>query len=195
MMRKVFTNNFFRSAISKQVLFSFGHKITNIKAREILDSRGNPTVEVDLFAGKDMFRAMVPSGASTGIYEALELRDKDPNRYLGKGVLKAVKNIHEVIKPAVLGMDVRDQKKLDDFMLLSLDGSKNEWGWSKANLGANALLAVSLAACRAGAHANKVPLYHHISRLAGHKNTKFVLPVPSFNVINGGSHAGNALAM
>jgi enolase len=168
--------------------------IKSIHAREILDSRGNPTLEVDLTTEKGMFRAAVPSGASTGIYEALELRDKDPKRYLGKGVLVAVKNVNEIIAPALIGKDVSQQSELDHFMIESLDGTSNEWGHCKSKLGANAILAVSMAICRAGAAAKDMPLYKHIAELAGKSTEKFVLPVPSFNVINGGSHAGNQLA-
>jgi enolase len=142
-----------------------------------------------------VFRAAVPSGASTGVYEALELRDKDPKRYLGKGVLKVISNIENVIKPALLNKDVTQQSLIDRLMVEELDGTKNEWGWCKAKLGANGVLAVSLALARAGAASQGVPLYKYISLLAGHKNTKFVMPVPAFNVINGGSHAGNKLAM
>ncbi|KAM9943535.1 hypothetical protein ACTFIT_006933 [Dictyostelium discoideum] len=164
--------------------------IKSIKAREILDSRGNPTVEVDLYTEKDgvvsSFRAAVPSGASTGIYEAVELRDGDKSRYLGKGVLKAIKNILEVIQPAVIGKSVSDQAAIDKLMI-DLDGTPN-----KGKLGANAILAVSLAVCRAGAADRNLPLYKYISEIAG---TKMRLPVPAFNVINGGSHAGNKLAM
>eukprot|EP01053_Blabericola_migrator_P005731 Blabericola_migrator_1__5730@NODE_2904_length_2221_cov_919_335655_g1823_i0_p1_GENE_NODE_2904_length_2221_cov_919_335655_g1823_i0NODE_2904_length_2221_cov_919_335655_g1823_i0_p1_ORF_typecomplete_len447_score119_99Enolase_C/PF00113_22/3_3e134Enolase_N/PF03952_16/1_1e61MR_MLE_C/PF13378_6/1_1e05MAAL_C/PF07476_11/0_00096MR_MLE_N/PF02746_16/0_005DUF5010/PF16402_5/0_11DUF4848/PF16140_5/6_3e02DUF4848/PF16140_5/1_1_NODE_2904_length_2221_cov_919_335655_g1823_i01031443 len=170
-------------------------KITSIKAREILDSRGNPTIEVDLVTGDGLFRAAVPSGASTGIYEALELRDKDKNRYLGKGVLTAVKNVNEIIAPALVGKDVTDQKELDMMMVEKLDGTSNEWGMCKSKLGANAILAVSMAICRAGAAAKKMPLYKYIATISGRNTEKFVLPVPSFNVINGGSHAGNKLAM
>lgn len=168
--------------------------IRHLKAREILDSRGNPTVEVDLTTNDGVFRAAVPSGASTGIYEALELRDKD-SRYKGKGVLKAVSNINTQIFNAIAGRDVKDQEALDRFMVETLDGSKNEWGWSKSRLGANSILAVSLAVARAGAAAHKMPLYQYIARLAGKPTDRFVLPVPSLNVINGGSHAGNQLAM
>ena len=171
--------------------------IKAIHAREILDSRGNPTLEVDLTTEHGMFRAAVPSGASTGIYEALELRDKDPKRYLGKGVLTAVTNVNEVIGPALLGKNVVNQAELDKFMVETLDGTINEWGHCKSKLGANAILAVSMAICRAGAAAKNMPLYKHIAELAGRdttKGSKFVLPVPSFNVINGGSHAGNQLA-
>eukprot|EP00450_Noctiluca_scintillans_P032720 CAMPEP_0194549948 /NCGR_PEP_ID=MMETSP0253-20130528/95463_1 /TAXON_ID=2966 /ORGANISM="Noctiluca scintillans" /LENGTH=906 /DNA_ID=CAMNT_0039397383 /DNA_START=101 /DNA_END=2821 /DNA_ORIENTATION=+ len=171
-----------------------GTTISIIRAREIYDSRGNPTVEVDLCTDRALFRAAVPSGASTGIYEALELRDGDKSRLLGKGVLKAVANINDIIAPKLLGMDVREQSVIDKLMVETLDGSKNEWGWSKSKLGANAILAISMAVCRAGAAANEVPLYSYISKLAGKPTDKFVMPVPSFNVINGGSHAGNRLA-
>ena len=170
-------------------------EILDVKAREILDSRGNPTVEVDLTTALGTFRAAVPSGASTGIYEALELRDADPKRFLGKGVLNAVRNVEHTIRPAVIGKSVADQVALDKFMVEELDGSKNEWGWSKARLGANAILAVSLAAARAGAAHAGVPLYQYIARLAGNSEENFVMPVPALNVINGGSHAGNKLAM
>jgi len=160
--------------------------ITGIKAREILDSRGNPTVEVDLTTGQGMFRASVPSGASTGIYEAVELRDGG-DRYAGKGVLQAIENVHK-IAPKLLGMDVLDQQAIDDLMC-ELDGTPN-----KAKLGANAILGVSLAASKAGAAASGVPLYRHYANLAGNDLNEYTLPVPCFNVINGGSHAGNKLA-
>uniref|UniRef100_A0A8C9ABP9 Beta-enolase n=1 Tax=Prolemur simus TaxID=1328070 RepID=A0A8C9ABP9_PROSS len=160
-----------------------------IFAREILDSRGNPTVEVDLHTAKGRFRAAVPSGASTGIYEALELRDGDKSRYLGKGVLKAVEHINKTLGPALLEkkLSVVDQEKVDKFMI-GLDGTEN-----KSKFGANAILGVSLAVCKAGAAEKGVPLYRHIADLAG--NPDLILPVPAFNVINGGSHAGNKLAM
>ncbi len=163
--------------------------ITKIYARQIFDSRGNPTVEVDLTTEKGVFRAAVPSGASTGIYEALELRDKDPKRFLGKGVDKAIQNINDIIAPALIAknLDVTKQSEVDQFML-SLDGTEN-----KSKLGANAILGVSLAVCKAGAAATGVPLYQYIAQLAG--NNRVILPVPAFNVINGGSHAGNKLAM
>jgi enolase len=167
-------------------------RITAVKARQIFDSRGNPTVEVDVTTTQGLFRAGVPSGASTGVYEALELRDGGKD-WMGKGVLRAVQNVNDVIGPALIGKDPREQQKIDDFMVQKLDGSKNEWGWSKAKLGANAILGVSLAVCRAGAAAAGKPLYQHIAQLSG--NSNLVLPVPSFNVINGGSHAGNKLAM
>ncbi|KAF3644401.1 Enolase [Capsicum baccatum] len=167
--------------------------ITAIKARQIFDSRGNPTVEVDVHVSNGVFaRAAVPSGASTGIYEALELRDGGSD-YLGKGVSKAVNNVNSIIGPALVGKDPTDQTGLDNFMVHQLDGTQNEWGWCKQKLGANAILAVSLAVCKAGAAVRNVPLYKHIADLAGNK--KLVLPVPAFNVINGGSHAGNKLAM
>lgn len=169
--------------------------IKSVKAREILDSRGNPTVEVDLETSDGIFRAAVPSGASTGIYEALELRDKDKSRFLGKGVLKACENINKIIGPAICGKNVLDQQKIDRLMVEQLDGTKTEWGWCKTNLGANAILAVSMAVCRAGAAAKKMPLYKYISLLYGNSYEKMILPVPAFNVINGGSHAGNKLPM
>jgi len=168
--------------------------IVEIIAREIFDSRGNPTVEVDLITEDSLYRAAVPSGASTGIYEALELRDGDKGRLLGKGVLKAVANINKIIAPKLIGMDVKKQSFLDKLMVETLDGTKNEWGWSKSKLGANAILAVSMAICRAGAAANGMPLYQYIAKLANKPTDQFVMPVPSFNVINGGSHAGNRLA-
>ncbi|SCM23059.1 enolase, putative [Plasmodium chabaudi adami] len=170
------------------------HVITRIHAREILDSRGNPTVEVDLETTLGIFRAAVPSGASTGIYEALELRDNDKSRYLGKGVQQAIKNINEVIAPKLIGLDCREQKKIDNMMVQELDGSKTEWGWSKSKLGANAILAISMAISRAGAAANKTSLYKYLAQLAGKDTEKMVLPVPCLNVINGGSHAGNKLS-
>uniref|UniRef100_A0A674NJ12 phosphopyruvate hydratase n=1 Tax=Takifugu rubripes TaxID=31033 RepID=A0A674NJ12_TAKRU len=148
--------------------------ILRIVAREILDSRGNPTVEVDLHTEKGLFRASVPSGASTGIYEALELRDGDKSRYKGKGTWK-------------IEICVVEQEQLDN-MMIQMDGTEN-----KSKFGANAILGVSLAICKAGAAEKEIPLYRHIADLAG--NTELVLPVPAFNVINGGSHAGNKLAM
>jgi enolase len=161
--------------------------VQSVVAREILDSRGNPTVEVEVVTEDGMFRASVPSGASTGAYEAVELRDGG-DRYLGKGVLKAVANVNDVLGPAVKGMDVTDQQGVDDTML-KLDGTPN-----KAKLGANSILGVSLAISKAGAAAKKVPLYKHYADLAGNNDEKFTMPVPCFNVINGGSHAGNKLA-
>ena len=147
---------------------------------------GNPTVEADVHTHKGVFTAAVPSGASTGIYEAVELRDGG-SEYMGKGVAKAVANVNDLIGPALVGSDPTDQKAVDAKMN-ALDGTEN-----KGKLGANAILAVSMAVCKAGAAEKGVPLYRHIADLAG--NPKLVLPVPSFNIINGGSHAGNALAM
>mmetsp|Transcript_654 Transcript_654/g.802 ORF Transcript_654/g.802 Transcript_654/m.802 type:complete len:464 (+) Transcript_654:144-1535(+) len=169
-----------------------GSKILKVHARQIFDSRGNPTVEVDVTTSLGVFRAAVPSGASTGIYEALEMRDGGTD-YMGKGVSKAVDNVNNIIGPKLVGKDPSDQKGLDDYMVKTLDGTTNDYGFPKKKLGANAILGVSLAVCRAGAATCKVPLYQHIANLA--KNQKVVLPVPSFNIINGGSHAGNALAM
>lgn len=136
----------------------------------------------------------MPSGASTGIYEALELRDGDKARLLGKGVLKAVSNVNDIIGPKLIGYDVTKQAEIDKLMVETLDGTQNEWGWCKSKLGANAILAVSMAVCRAGAAASKMPLYKYIARISGKPYDKFVMPVPAFNVINGGSHAGNRLA-
>jgi enolase len=153
--------------------------ITDIQAREILDSRGNPTVEVDvILAGGAIGRAAVPSGASTGEHEALELRDADKKRYLGKGVSKAVKNVTHKILPALRNLDALDQLTVDRTML-ELDGTEN-----KAKLGANAILAVSLATCKAAAEAVGMPLFQYL----GGPNAK-VLPVPMANVINGGAHS------
>ncbi len=157
----------------------------SINGREIIDRRGNPTVEVDLFTENGMFRASVPSGASTGIHEAVELRDGG-YRYKGKGVLKAVRTVNEILNARLKGFDVTKQREIDD-MMKTIDGTEN-----KGNLGANAILGVSLAVSKAGAAAKGVPLYQHFADLAG--NTDLLLPVPAFNVINGGSHAGNRLA-
>ncbi len=159
-------------------------EIVNIHAREILDSRGNPTVEVEVLLACGAFgRAAVPSGASTGENEALELRDGDKNRYEGKGVLNAVKNVNEVIAPALLGMDASEQRLIDHKML-ELDGTK-----TKSNLGANAMLGVSLAVAKAAADALALPLYRYI----GGTNT-YTLPVPMMNIINGGSHSDAPIA-
>ena len=159
-------------------------KITSIKGREILDSRGNPTIEVDVVLENGILgRASVPSGASTGENEALELRDNDRTRYDGKGVRKAVKHINEVIAPALVGMEVTDQRGIDQKML-ELDGTP-----TKSKLGANAILGVSLAVAKAGAKALNVPLYRYL----GGANT-YVLPVPMMNIINGGSHSDAPIA-
>lgn len=160
--------------------------IKQVKAREIFDSRGNPTIEVDISTKDGLFRGMVPSGASTGIHEALELRD-NTQRFDGKGVQKAVDNVNNILAKKLIGKDCTNQKELDQLML-DLDGTKN-----KSKLGANAILGCSIAICKAGAYSKGLPLYTYISKLAG--NRKVVMPVPSFNVINGGKHAGNKLAM
>ena len=162
--------------------------IRKIHARQIYDSRGNPTVEVDLMTEKGIFRAGVPSGASTGIHEALELRDHEEGWH-GKGVSKAVSNVNNILGPAILAkcLDPTEQEVLDELML-ELDGTEK-----KSKLGANAILAVSMAACKAGAAHKGVPLYRHIADLAGQEDVS--LPVPCLNLINGGSHAGNKLAM
>jgi enolase len=162
--------------------------IKSVHARQIFDSRGNPTVEVDVTTDKGVFRAAVPSGASTGIHEAWELRDGG-KPYLGKGVQTAVKNVNDILGPAVVGQDPTKQTEIDKIMM-DLDGTPN-----KSKLGANSILGVSLAVCKAGAAASGVPLYKHIANLAGYGDKQIVLPVPAFNVINGGSHAGNKLAM
>jgi len=174
-------------------------RIKSIKAREILDSRGNPTVEVELVSDEGIFFASVPSGKSKGKYEALELRDGldarpaseggGPvleKRYQGRGVLKAVKNVNEIIGPKIIGKNPVEQKEIDELMI-ELDGTKN-----KSNLGSNAILAVSIAICRAGATAKNSPLYQYISNLVG-KESLIKLPFASFNIINGGVHAGNDL--
>ncbi|KAF2289769.1 hypothetical protein GH714_038548 [Hevea brasiliensis] len=152
--------------------------IVSVKARQIFDSRGNPTVEADVkLSDGHLARAAVPSGASTGIYEALELRDGGSD-YLGKGVSKAVENVNTIIGPALVGKDPTDQVAVDNFMVQQLDGTVNEWGWCKQKLGANAILAVSLAVCKAGAHVKGIPLYKHIANLAGNKKLEFmILPV------------------
>jgi len=160
-------------------------KIKAIKSREILDSRGNPTIEVDLKTDEGIFRAAVPSGASTGVHEALELRDKD-KRYNGRGVLTAVGNVNNIISKKIIGMDPAKQNEIDELMI-KLDGTKN-----KSKLGANAILGVSMAVCRAGAESKKIQLYQHINEIFG-KKTLMRLPVPFFNVINGGKHAGNQI--
>ena len=159
--------------------------ISNIKAREVLDSRGNPTVEADVvLANGIMGSACAPSGASTGSREALELRDGDKSRYLGKGVLKAVAAVNGEIKDALVGMDVTDQRALDNKML-ELDGTEN-----KSTFGANAILAVSLAAAKAAAQAKNIPLYQHIAEINGTPG-RYSMPVPMMNILNGGEHADN----
>ena len=157
-------------------------EITKIRAREVLDSRGNPTVEVDVTTDQGIFRAMTPSGASAGQHEALELRDKDKSRYFGKGTLKAVANVNKKIAPKIIGLDCIHQETIDNIML-KLDGTEN-----KDKFGANAILPISMAITKAGAASKNLPLYEYIGATFGvipHK-----LPVPMCNVINGGKHAG-----
>lgn len=157
------------------------NKITSVYAREVLDSRGNPTVEVEVKCEDGAFgRAIVPSGASTGVHEAVELRDDDPKRYLGKGVTKAVANVNDEIAGKVTGLDVFDQRGIDQLMI-DLDGTPN-----KGRLGANAILGVSLAVARAAADSLNVPLYRYIGGANAH-----VIPTPMMNIINGGAHADN----
>src|SRR5690349_21850103 len=157
--------------------------ISEIFARQILDSRGNPTVEVDVITDEGALgRAAVPSGASTGAHEAVELRDGDKKKFGGKGVLKAIKNVNEIIAPKLLGYDVADQTGIDE-MMIRMDGSPN-----KANLGANAILAVSMAAAKAAAEEAGLPLFRYI----GCTNAK-TLPIPMMNILNGGAHADNKI--
>lgn len=157
--------------------------IRSIQARQILDSRGNPTVEVDVYTvDGSMGRAAVPSGASTGIYEAVELRDGDKGRYMGKGVLKAVQNVNSSINDELQGVNIFDQKGIDNF-LIDLDGSED-----KSNLGANAILGVSLAVARAAAETLGMPLYRYVGGINAN-----LLPVPMMNILNGGSHADNSI--
>ncbi|CAM8898794.1 unnamed protein product [Rhodiola kirilowii] len=183
-----------RAKTSDPVLFISNHMrkavpsvITKVKARQILDSRGIPTIEVDLHTNKGMFRASAPGGDSTGMYEAVDLRDGDKASYLGNGVTKAVMNVNERISEALVGMDPTLQSQIDQAMT---DLDKTE---KKGELGANAILAVSIAACKAGAAEKEVPLYKHIADLAERAN--FSLPVPSFTLISGGKRAGNNLAV
>ena len=160
-------------------------EIVDIRAREILDSRGNPTVEAEVELATGVIgSACVPSGASTGSREALEMRDKDPARYLGKGVLVAVANVNAEIRPALLGLEVENQRELDEKMI-ALDGTEN-----KAKLGANAILAVSLAVASAAAQAKKMALYEYLAELDGSPG-RYSMPVPMMNIINGGEHADN----
>lgn len=159
-------------------------RVKKIVAREVLDSRGNPTVEVEVFTESSVGRAAVPSGASTGTHEALELRDGDNSRYQGKGVLKAVRNVVEVIAPKIVGLDAREQEAIDRLMI-DLDGTDN-----KSNLGANSILGVSLATAKAAAEGMGEPLFQYL----GGEDSR-ILPVPMMNVINGGKHAGNELSI
>ena len=157
--------------------------IAEIFARQILDSRGNPTIEVDVITDEGGFgRAAVPSGASTGVHEAVELRDNDKKVYLGKGVLKAVANVNDIIAPELEGYDVADQTGIDELMI-RLDGTEN-----KGKLGANALLAVSMAVAKAAAEEAGLPLFRYV----GGTNAK-TLPVPMMNILNGGAHADNKI--
>jgi len=157
--------------------------ISEIFARQILDSRGNPTVEVDVITDEGALgRAAVPSGASTGVHEAVELRDGDKKIYVGRGVLKAVKNVNEIIAPALLGYDVADQTGIDQ-MMISLDGTDN-----KGKLGANGMLAVSMAVAKAAAEEAALPLFRYV----GGTNAK-TLPIPMMNILNGGAHADNKI--
>ena len=157
--------------------------IEKVYAREILDSRGNPTIEVDIYTKSGhLGRAAVPSGASTGEYEAIELRDMDSERYLGKGVRKAVNNINSIISEAIIGLDVTKQEEVDNIMI-KLDGTEN-----KSRLGANAILGVSLAIAHASAKVSNHPLYKTFS-----SDNKFLLPIPMMNILNGGSHANNSV--
>ena len=157
--------------------------IEKVYAREILDSRGNPTIEVDIYTKSGhLGRAAVPSGASTGEYEAIELRDIDSERYLGKGVRKALNNVNSIISEAIIGLDVTKQEEVDN-MMIKLDGTEN-----KSRLGANAILGVSLAIAHASAKVSNIPLYKTFSN-----NDKFLLPIPMMNILNGGSHANNSV--
>lgn len=162
------------------------YEITTVHARQIMDSRGNPTIECDITLSDGAFgRAAVPSGASTGSFEALELRDGG-DAYMGKGVITAVKNVNEIIAPAIIGMDASHQTEIDEKML-ALDGTPN-----KARLGANAILAVSMAVAHAVAAAKRIPLYKYIAEIYGNANP-CILPRPMMNIINGGMHADNGL--
>lgn len=157
--------------------------IKNVHSREILDSRGNPTVEVDVILENNIVaRAAVPSGASTGDFEAMELRDNDNKRYMGKGVLTAVNNINNIISRALIGVDVNDQENIDNIMI-ELDGTNN-----KSTLGSNSILGVSMAVCRAGAIINNIPLYEYLSI-----DKNYLMPAPMMNILNGGSHADNTV--
>src|SRR6202166_2630892 len=161
-------------------------KITRVRARQVIDSRGNPTVEADVYAGTARGRAAVPSGASTGEHEALELRDGDKSRYLGKGVLKAVANVNGQIAKSVVGLDAADQRALDKRMM-ELDGAA-----TKSRLGANAILAVSMAAARGAAAAQNLPLYKYLARYSTDTSAN-LLPVPMMNILNGGAHADSSV--
>ncbi|MBV9133473.1 MAG: phosphopyruvate hydratase, partial [Chloroflexi bacterium] len=157
-------------------------RIADVRARQILDSRGNPTVEVDVrLEDGTLGRAEVPSGASTGAHEAIELRDQDPQKYSGKGVLRAVENVNEAIAPLLRGKSVFEQAAIDE-ELLALDGTDN-----KSKLGANAILGASLAVLRAAAAKRNLPVYEYVGGISAH-----LLPVPLMNILNGGQHAENS---
>jgi len=163
-------------------------KIVKIEAQELLDSRGNPTVGTeitvtDIKGDEQKVLSMVPSGASTGMHEALELRDGDPNRYHGKGVLTAVRNVNERIAPILIGKNAENQEDLDELML------NVDWTENKSNLGANAILSVSMAIAEAAAAGKRIPLYQHVAELFGNPTDNYILPVPMMNVLNGGKHA------
>eukprot|EP00947_MAST-08B_sp_MAST-8B-sp1_P001536 g1536.t1 len=178
---------------SKGALGGNKTSILHVQARQIFDSRGMPTVEVDLQTELGIFRASVPSGSSTGQFEAVELRDGDAEKYNGRGVDKAILAVNTAINDGIKGLDPVNQGEIDDMMVQRLDGTQTEWGWSKGKLGANAILAVSLAVCKAAAAAENLPLWQYVADLA--ENADVQLPVPAFNVINGGLHAGNKLAI
>ncbi|MHA1104813.1 MAG: phosphopyruvate hydratase, partial [Promethearchaeota archaeon] len=164
-------------------------KITKIKSRWILDSRGNPTVETDIFAGDVFMRAAVPSGASTGILEALELRDGG-TAFLGKHVTKAVANVNDILAKKLIGFDVREQEKID-LEMINIDGTDN-----KSELGANAILSVSLSTSKLAARLLDKPLFEHLYELSHNKSRNdYLLPLPCCNIINGGEHAGNNLSI
>ena len=163
-------------------MFLLDFKIKKIIARQVLDSRGNPTIAVNLQTKDCCVTSMVPSGASTGIHEALELRDNDKRFYGGKGVLKAVNNVNKIISKKLIGRDCRKQREIDNF-LIEIDGTEN-----KSNLGANAILAVSMAVCRAGAESSGLRLYEHIKKISNSK--KMLLPIPQMNLLDGGAHVG-----
>jgi enolase len=179
-----------KKTVSKKTAAPVGARVKGVIAREILDSRGNPTVEVDVvLTDGSTGRAAVPSGASTGAHEALELRDGDKSRYLGRGVRKAVANVNTVLAPALKGKAAADQRAIDGVMLAA-DGTE-----TKSKLGANSILGVSMAVARAAASAARVPLHTHLRRAFGIKSKEYVFPVPLMNILNGGAHADNNVDM
>ncbi len=177
---KIFKNNLSNSWNEVAIL----SKIKKIIAREVLDSRGNPTIEVDVFTEKCFASAVVPSGASTGTHEALELRDNDGKRYNGKGVLKAVENTNKIISKKIIGLSCENQAHIDKLMI-DLDGTEN-----KSKLGGNAILGVSMAVCKAASLEKNIPLFQYLNEISGIKSKKFILPIPQLNIMNGGTHAG-----